>query len=150
MVDIHFKRLGTVNANGSVPGEMVIGNRKWPTIERGVSYTFVRRGDYELLMTHKASGRRVKCLCFHEDPAISSHLIHDALNDNHVWLAGCIAPGLTSNANGIAGSAEAMKQVFEALGGFAEGRKKTIRVENNIRSSESKQEWIARRIREGK
>jgi hypothetical protein len=150
VTDIRFRRTGAVNPNGSVPGELTIGNRKWPTIERGVAFTFVRRGDYELLMTYKATGRRVRCLCFHEHPAVSSHLIHEALNDSHQWLAGCIAPGLTSDENGIKDSGKAMTQIFDALGGFVEGQKKTITVENNIRGSETKDAWIARRVRRGR
>ena len=145
MTDILFKREGTINSNGSVPGELTIGTKTWPTIEKGKDYTFVRKGEYELLMTHKVSGRRVKCLCFYEDRAISTHLIHDALNDNHASLAGCIAPGLSSDDTGIKDSAKAMEEVFSALGGFKEWKKKKIKVENNIRGNEVKDQWIRRR-----
>ena len=145
MSDITFKRTGTANANGSIPGTLTIGAKSWPTIERGRAYTFVRKGDYELLMCYKVSGRRVKCLCFHDDPSIATHLIHDAKDDLHTQLAGCIAPGLTSSATGIQDSAKAMEQVFTALGGFKEWNKVTITVENNIHGTETKEEWIARR-----
>ena len=147
MADIVFSRTGKVNPNGSIPGTLTIGDSTWPTIERGASFTFVRKGNYELLMTHKVSGRRVKCLCFHEDAAISTHLIHDALGDNHLWLAGCIAPGRSAHRNGIKDSATAMSEVFKALGGFTEWKKCTIEVQNNIRGTETKAEWLARRKR---
>lgn len=145
MADITFRRAGTVNTNGSIPGELTIGGKTWPTIERGRDYTFVRKGTYKLLMCHKMRGRKVKCLCFSDDPAISTHLIHDALNDNHQYLEGCIAPGLSSDETGIKNSAEAMEQVFVALGGFQEWTAKTISVENNIVGEETKEQWIQRR-----
>lgn len=145
MADIVFKRTGKINVNGSIPGEMTIGKKTWPTIERGMNYTFVRKGEYELLMTEKLSGRKVKCLCFHEDRAISSHLIHDALNDNHHNLSGCIAPGLTSDGTGIKNSDAAMVQIWAALGGYKVYGKCTIKIENNIQGSETKERWIARR-----
>jgi len=124
MATITFKRTGTANKNGSIPGNLTIGAKTWPTIERGRAYTFVRKGKYELLMCYKVSGRKVKCLCFHEDRAISSHLIHDAQDDNHLKLTGCIAPGFTSSDIGIQDSAKAMKQVFDALGSLADSTHK--------------------------
>lgn len=146
--DIKFRRTGVVNANGSVAGELNIGSLKWPTIERGVDYTFVRQGIYSLLMCTKISGRAVNCLCFHESTAISKHLIHDALKDDHGKLRGCIAPGLSADRDGINGSEDAMKEVFAALGGFFPWKKVTIAVRNNIRGDETKEEWIKRRERE--
>ena len=44
MAKIIFKRTGTANANGSIPGELTIGSKTWPTIERGADFTFVREG----------------------------------------------------------------------------------------------------------
>ena len=149
MVDITFKRKTPINANGSIPGELTIGSKTWPTIERGLNYTFVRKGTYELIMVKKVSGRAVKCLCFHEDRAISSHLIHDALDDNHVNLSGCIAPGTSKTANGIKESARAMEEVFEALGGYKEYKKVKIEIQNNIHGDETKEQWIKRRKAKG-
>jgi hypothetical protein len=149
MADIVFRRLGTINPNGSIPGELAIGGKSWPTIERGLNYTFVRQGAYTLLMCKKVSGRTVKCLCFFDDPAIQTHLIHDAQDDDHNNLEGCIAPGLAKDANGIKDSAKAMAEVFAALGGFEEWRKKTIEVQNNVHGNENKEAWIARRKRAG-
>ncbi|WP_046869497.1 DUF5675 family protein [Microvirga massiliensis] len=149
MVDIVFKRTGTVNANGSVPGELTIGTKVWPTIERGGGYTFVRMGEYTLKMDMKATGRKVQCLRF-DHAGIRTHLIHDALNDSHTNLEGCIAPGLSSDADGIKQSAEAMKEVWLALGGFTQGTNKTIRVENNITGDETAEAWIRRRQAAGK
>ena len=96
------------------------------------------------------SGRKVKCLCFHEDRAISSHLIHDAQDDNHLKLTGCIAPGFTSSDIGIQDSAKAMKQVFDALGSFKEWKKVEITGKKNILGSETKKQWVKRRKGERK
>lgn len=148
MADITFRRTGKVNPNGSVPGELTIGSRTWPTIERGVGHTFVRKGAYELLMCWKVSGRRVRCLCFHENRAISTHLIHDAFNDDHTTLQGCIAPGLSSDEKGIKSSARAMEEIWTALGGFADWRKVGIDVQNNVHGSETKKQWVDRRVEE--
>ena len=145
MVDIVFKRTGIVNPNGSVPGILTIGGKTWPTIERGGGHTFVRKGQYTLLMCEKQSGRKVPCLCFHESRAISTHLIHDAYKDDHRTLQGCIAPGITSDGAGIKESDKAMKEIFEALGGFKMWSTKTIDVLNNITGNETKEQWIKRR-----
>jgi len=145
MTDIVFRRTGIVNPNGSVPGTLTIGAQTWPTIERGVNYTFVRKGQYRVVMCKKLSGRSVHCLCFNDSPAISSHLIHDAYRNDHRQLQGCIAPGLTADAEGIKESAKAMEEVFKALGGYVEWSTKTIDVQNNISGDETKEQWIKRR-----
>ncbi len=145
MTDIIFRRTGVVNPNGSVPGFLTIGETSWPTIERGGSYTFVRKGHYRLAMCKKVSGRSVRCLCFSDSPHISSHLIHDAYRDDHRHLQGCIAPGLTSDGEGIQNSGEAMVEIFQALGGYAEWSSKTIDIQNNIWGDETKEDWIKRR-----
>jgi hypothetical protein len=146
--NITFRRTGVVNANGSVAGELTIGLKTWPTVERGVNYTWVRKGVYTLEMCIKTSGRAVKCLCFSESKAIWTHLIHDADDDNHATLEGCIAPGLSANENGIQRSADAMLEVWAALGGHEMWKRVTINVANNIFGNETKEEWIARRERE--
>jgi hypothetical protein len=143
---IQFRRTGVVNAgNGSVMDELRIGVQKWPTMERGGDYTFVRKGVYTLLMCNKISGRAVNCLCFSDSPAISAHLIHDALNDDSTEITGCIAPGRGTDRYGVHDSADAMIDVFAALGGFFMWKKVTIFVENNIKGDETKEEWIKRR-----
>lgn len=143
--DIQFSRTGVVNANGSVAGELRIGVQKWPTMERGADYTFVRKGVYTLLMCTKVSGRAVNCLCFSDSLAISRHLIHDAKDDDYKQITGCIAPGRGADRSSVHGSADAMIDIFAALGGFFMWKKVTILVENNIRGDETKEQWIRRR-----
>ncbi len=146
MADMTFKRTGVLNKNGSVMGELTIGNKTWPTMERGSGYSYVRKGLYKVSMTTKTSGRAVKCLCFDESRAISTHLIHDAKDDLHSQLAGCIAPGLTKDLEGVNDSEDAMAEVLAALGGYKQWKRCTIDVQNNMNgSTETKEEWIARR-----
>jgi hypothetical protein len=144
---IVFRRTGSVNSNGSVPGELTIEGKTWPTIERGTGYTFVRKGTYtKVLMCYKRKGRRVQCLSFADSNAIATHLIHDALDDDHNELEGCIAPGLSSDDNGIQDSAKAMAEVIKALGGFREWKRFVVEVQNNIGdSTETREAWIRRR-----
>lgn len=144
MSDIVFKRTGLTNPNGSIPGELTIGNRTWPTVERGASHTFVRQGEYTLKMDLKHTGRAVQCLRFDHE-GIRTHLIHDAFHDRHTSLEGCIAPGKDKGPKGIKDSAAAMNDIFLALGGFKMGAKTTIKVENNIVGDEDAEHWIARR-----
>ncbi len=147
MSDISFKRTGA--SSGAPRGELRIGAQSWPTIERGGGYTWVRQGTYNLKMDIKRTHRHVQCLRFDHD-GVRTHLIHDALNDDHHTLEGCIAPGSKSTDAGISGSAQAMQSVFLALGGFVDGKVVTITVENNIEGSETGQEWLRRRKVEGK
>lgn len=148
MSDIVFKRTGTYQG-GAPAGELKIGDKSWPTIERGGGYTWVRAGTYTLEMDIKRTGRKVQCLRFDHD-GIRTHLIHDALGDSHYNLQGCIAPGRTKTEDGIQDSAEAMKEVFLALGGFTQDALKTITVENNIAGDETGEQWMRRRQSEGK
>lgn len=146
-VKLIFRRTGFVNANGSIPGLLTIGDKTWPTIERGANYTYVRQGTYtKVLMCYKRKGRRVQCLSFADSNAIATHLIHDAINDDHNELEGCIAPGLHAQSTGIRESAKAMAEVIQALGGFQEWKRFVVEVQNNIgHSTESKDAWIRRR-----
>lgn len=149
MADMTFKRTGVLNKNGSVMGELKIGNKTWPTMERGTGFTYVRKGVYKVSMTVKTKGREVKCLCFDDSKAIWTHLIHDAQDDNHINLEGCIAPGLTKDEEGVNDSADAMAEVLAALGGYKQWKRCTIDVQNNMNGSqETKEEWIERRRKE--
>lgn len=150
MTDMIFKRTGVLNKNGSVMGELKIGNKTWPTMERGGGYSYVRKGVYKVSMTVKGGeGRHVKCLCFDDSKAIWTHLIHDAKDDKHTYLKGCIAPGLTKDEEGVNDSADAMAEVLAALGGYKQWKRCTIDVQNNMNGSrETKDEWIDRRRKE--
>lgn len=147
-----FRRSETTNANGTVPGTLTLGNKSWPTIERGNRYTFVRKGTYRLAVDYKntdrAGGVKVKCLRFNHE-GIRTHLVHDALNDNAFTLEGCIAPGMSSTDTGIKDSIKAMNEIWDELGGWEDGKACSIVVENNIVGDETAANWIARRKNAG-
>lgn len=145
---IHFQRTGEENENGSIPGEMTIGNKTWPTMERGRNYTFARKGDYVLTMEMKVKNPRPAMRFSHE--GVRLLMIHDANEDRHTALDGCIAPGLEATATGVTGSAKAMSEVFDALGGFNPGTEVTLHVENNIWGDETAREFVERRKKAGK
>jgi hypothetical protein len=164
MADMVFWRTGVTCKEGAVAGVLQIGEKFWPTIERGDGYTYVRKGTYVVTVGHKNKVREaggqcimVRCLRFGESPAIASHLIHDAYKDKHTALLGCIAPGLSADATGIHRSEEAMQQVLETLGVIDAtgclkvGERRTIDVLNNVGGGdETKREWIDRRERDAK
>lgn len=52
MADFPFKRAETLNRNGSVMGELTIGNKTWLTIERGSGFPYVRKGFYKIPSRH--------------------------------------------------------------------------------------------------
>lgn len=145
---IDFKRTGAENENGSIPGVMTIGNRSWPTMERGSNYTFARKGDYVLKMEMKVTNPRPAMRFSHE--GVRLLMIHDADNDRHTALDGCIAPGLEATPTGVTGSAKAMAEVLDALGGFVPGTEVTLYVENNIKGDETAREFVERRKKAGK
>ncbi|SHI02861.1 hypothetical protein [Marivita hallyeonensis] len=148
-----FKRSLTANANGTIPGELTLGDKTWPTIERGNGYTFVRKGTYRLMVDYKNTDRKggvkVKCLRFNHE-GIRTHLIHDALNDNAFTLAGCIAPGMAKTDTGISGSLQAMDEIWDAIGGWQDGKACSIFVENNVVGEETAANWIQRRKAAGR
>jgi hypothetical protein len=89
-------------------------------MERGEGHVSARAGTYELKIDIKNTHRRIPCLRFNH---LGAHtlLIHDAYNDKHKNLEGCIAPGLSSYDGGVHNSAEAMKEIFELLCGLTPG-----------------------------
>jgi hypothetical protein len=143
MADIVFRRTGIVTRGGAVMGELTIGTKTWPTVEKS-GCPWVRKGTYTLMRCTKVSGRAVPCLSFHDSKAINRILIHDANEDNHNDLAGCIAPGLTAHEKGIQGSDKAMEQILAELKVEMWG-KVTIEVENNLWGTETKEAWIKSR-----
>ncbi|MFA8387435.1 MAG: hypothetical protein ACEPO2_17560 [Pelagibaca sp.] len=148
-----FRRSITPNSDGTIFGELTLGNKTWPTIERGNGYTFVRKGTYRLVVDYKNTDRKggvkVKCLRFNHE-GIRTHLVHDALNDNAFTLAGCIAPGMSKTENGIKDSIKAMNEIWDAVGGWEDGKVCSIFVENNVIGDETAANWIARRKKAGK
>lgn len=150
---IEVTRLGLQKGTGHVRGFMVIKNNgaevvRFSTLERGVKFTNLKVGEYEMHHSKKNKGRQVKCLR-PTNQFITSVLIHDAYDDKAIYLEGCIAPYLVgSEACEYTGSAQAMEKMWKAIGGFDENHKKTItlRILTNVPGEKrTAAEWIAQR-----
>jgi hypothetical protein len=136
----HVFGVMTVKQNGAEVG-------KFSTLERGVKYTNLKVGTYEMHHSRKNRGRQVKCLR-PTNLYIMSVLIHDAYKDDANQLEGCIAPFLFGSEAHYVGSAEAMDKLWELLGGYDESHKAkiTLRILNNFPGEKrTASEWIAQR-----
>ena len=148
---IEVMRTGVL-ANSHVSGVMTIKNNgvevgRFSTLERGVKFTNLKIGVYEMHHSKKNKGRQVKCLRPTEF-YIASVLIHDAYKDDAKNLEGCIAPFLVGGEAHYSGSAEAMEQLWTLIGGFDSNHKKTIKLNilNNMPGdNRTATEWIAQR-----
>jgi len=121
-------------ADGSIPGTLHVGTKKFPTIERGGGYVNLKIGDYEMEHSVKNTGRKVKCLRPVE-AEVQTILIHDAKGDNSNNLAGCISPGLVKKPSpgmGIKHAALAMQEIWKLLGGWKRGKRVTLHVASNV------------------
>lgn len=95
-----------------------------------LGYSSLRIGIYVMEHSKKRTGRPVKCLRPVES-AIQRILIHDAYDDDPDTLEGCIAPGIIGGEADWTNSALAMDKLFEAIGGFEEGKQVRLVVLNN-------------------
>jgi hypothetical protein len=149
---IEVMRTGVLPQKGHVCGVMTIRQggaevAQFSTLERGLKFTNLKIGTYEMHHSKKNKGRQVKCLR-PTNKFISSVLIHDAYKDDANNLEGCIAPFLFGSEAHYVGSAEAMDKLWEKLGGFDESHRQTItlRILNNFpNDNRTAAEWIAQR-----
>jgi uncharacterized protein DUF5675 len=147
---IVLKREPTAYADGSVPGTLTVGDREFPTIERGGGYTALKVGDYLMKHSWKPRGEgRIPCLqpveeniaFLRENPKtrkpeknVTAVLIHAAYDNKSTYLEGCISPGTEKKPGrgmGILNSDAAMNEIFELLGKFGEGKTVILHVLNN-------------------
>ena len=149
---IEVTRVGVMPVKGHVYGVMVVKNNgaevgRFSTLERGVRFTNLKVGDYEMHHSKKRKNRQVKCLR-PTNMFISSVLIHDAYKDDANELEGCIAPFLFGNEADYKGSAQAMEKLWELVGGFDESHKQkiTLRILTNFPGeNRTAEEWIKQR-----
>ncbi len=149
---IEVLRTGVQPNKGHVYGVMTVKNNgaevgKFSTLERGVDFTNLKIGVYEMHHSKKHKARPVKCLR-PTNMFISSVLIHDAYKDDANHLEGCIAPFLFGSEAHYTGSAQALDQLWTLLGGYDESQQKTItlRVLNNFPGEKrTADQWIAQR-----
>lgn len=102
-----------------------------------LQYSSLRVGIYEMehsMKTHNMDGtlstNPKRCLR-PTDSRIRSILIHAAANDNPDTLQGCIAPGTFGQLYSFSDSEKSMEELFQALGGYQEGSKVTLKVLSN-------------------
>lgn len=141
---ILLEREPNTHSDGSVPGWLHVGDRKFPTIERGQGYTSYLVGDYRMQHAWKTRGRRIQCLSPIEgniaykrdgEKDVRAVLIHAAQHDSSLALEGCVSPGLTKKPKpgmGILGADQAMAEIFALLGTFQEGKTVVLHVLNNV------------------
>ena len=109
--------------------------------DANLSFSSLRVGTYKMKHDWKREGRRVKCLR-PVDTAIEKVLIHDAYDDDPNTLEGCIAPGLIGGEANWQNSAEAMEQLWKALGEFEVGKEVVLVVLTNATGIDDKEKGI--------
>jgi hypothetical protein len=102
-----------------------------------LQYSSLRMGVYEMKhskKTHDLDGKPstevINCLR-PTDPRIGKILIHRAKNNNPNTLVGCIAPGTWGTLYDFTDSEKAMEELFQALGGYEEGKLVNLHVLSN-------------------
>jgi hypothetical protein len=111
-----------------VRGILTIGSVSFFTVERGNGYKHLRPDTYDCecaWWTSKA-GRRLRAIRILGEYSRGRIYIH-AANHPH-QLEGCIAPGMRIIDHGVEQSWMALTKIFEALGGWEEGRRFTLEV----------------------
>lgn len=149
---IEVMRTGVQPIKGHVCGTMTVKNDgmevgKLYPLERGLKFTNLKVGTYQMRHSIKHKARQVKCLR-PTNMFISSVLIHDAFKDDANHLEGCIAPFLFGSEAHYSGSAQAMEQIWTLLGGYDAKQQKTIalRIVNNFPGEDrTADQWIAQR-----
>ncbi len=148
---IEVMRTGEYTSEGHVCGVMTIKKDgvelgKLRTLERGLTFTNMKIGTYQMKHSRKRKGRQVKCLR-PTNPWITAVLVHDAAGDKASNLEGCIAPFLFGTEADYKRSADAMEKLWMMLGGFAENQKYvTLKVLNNYPNEHrTAEQWIAQR-----
>lgn len=149
---IEVTRVGVMPEKGHVFGVMTVKNNgaevgRFSTLERGLKFTNLKVGDYEMHHSRKNKGRQVKCLR-PTNLFISSVLIHDAYKDDANELEGCIAPFMFGNEADYKGSAQAMEKLWELIGGFDESHKQkiTLRILTNFPGEKrTAAQWLEQR-----
>jgi hypothetical protein len=149
---IEVMRTGALFKKKHVCGVMTIkqgGVRvgQFSTLERGLNYTNMKVGTYEMIHSWKRTKSRVRCLR-PTNRWITTVLVHAAYNDDAKWLEGCIAPFVIGSESYYKGSSEAIEQMFQMLGGFDDQTPKRVSlvVLNNFPNEHrTAAQWIADR-----
>ena len=152
---IEVMRTGEQPDKGHVFGVMNIKNKntdeiikRFSTLEHGGTTTSLKTGWYDMRHSIKRTHRQIRCL----RPVIyyiSTILIHDAYYDDAKNLSGCIAPFLIGGEAAPHHNSEtAMKDLWDAIGGFDESQQRIIKLHvlNNVPGDTREQDkWFAGR-----
>jgi hypothetical protein len=136
----HVRGVMTFKQNGAQIGQ-------FSTLERGLDYTNMKVGSYEMIHSWKRTKSRVQCLR-PTNRWITTVLVHAAFNDDAKWLEGCIAPFIVGTENHYARSAEAIEEMFRLLGGFDDLTPKSVKLvilNNYPNEKRTAEQWIADR-----
>jgi hypothetical protein len=136
----HVCGIMTIKQNGAQIGQ-------FSTLERGLDYTNMKVGTYEMIHSWKRTKSRVQCLR-PTNRWITTVLVHAAYNDDAKWLEGCIAPFIIGTEAYYKGSGEAITKMFDLLGGFDDATPKrvTLQILNNYPNEHrTAEQWIADR-----
>ena len=115
-------------------------------IERGNNRVHLPPGLYRCQMTHwvsRRTGRSARSIVYCEELSgvVLTQKQQQELNERDLhmhpanWpyqLEGCQAQGLTAYSRGVRHSAKAMRRMFDALGGFEEGRDVIVQIATQV------------------
>lgn len=137
MVSIVYTRSSDSVSDGTANGRrgnIKIGGKSWHTIERLDGYKWVRPGTYEAEFGYwtSSSGKKSKAIRI---LGVYNNRIYFHPANKPSELKGCIAPGLSKIASGVGSSRNALRAIFDELGGFAAGKKLHLKIEGNINNS---------------
>jgi hypothetical protein len=136
----HVRGIMTIKQGGQVLGQ-------FSTLERGLNFTNMKVGTYEMIHSWKRTKSIVRCLR-PTNRWITTVLIHAAYGDKARNLEGCIAPFMIGTEAVHAKSSEAIDKMFEMLGGFDDKTPKrvTLKVLTNFPNEHrNAEQWIADR-----
>jgi hypothetical protein len=149
---IEIMRTGALYKKKHVCGVMTIKQGgaqigQFSTLERGLDYTNMKVGTYEMIHSWKRTKSRIHCLR-PTNPWITTVLVHAAFNDDAKWLEGCIAPFVIGTEAYYKGSSEAIDSMFIMLGGFDDITPKKVKLvvlNNYPNEHRTAEQWIADR-----
>lgn len=137
------EQVSSTGKNGQVAlgrrGTLEIAGLSFYTIERTGGYVTLPAGEFECVMEQQPKHNNRRVFRVKVDGEHGHHvknnrgefaaiLIH-AANYPH-QIVGCVAPGRTKILHGVGDSGNAMKDIFQACGGFGPGKKVTLVVKN--------------------
>ena len=125
-----------------IRGELTLGPVSFPTVERGDGYKMLPLGTYECEMgwISFSGGRTARAIRVLGEYSMGRIYVHPANYPSQ--LAGCIAPGMTIEEDGVGRSRDAMRQIFDALGGWLKDRPVRLLVSDGFGEEDGRQQAL--------